>query len=270
MSAPTQPKTAFFGATGGCTLAALTHTLRANIPAIALVRTPSKLTALLESQGLNANDVLRLLTIIKGNAHDVSAVRSTLTPNGRLVDLIVIGIGAAPAFQWHWNPLWMITLDDVNVCEKAAKTVMTALEQIHQQAPNQKTLPTITFISTTGVTRGPEDVPFWLRFLYHQLLAVPHADKKKMEDVFRDNVDGKDGRERLLNNVIGIRPTLLAGSTDVSDGLGWLKIRAGTENQPAMGYIVKRADVGEWMFKNVIESEQGRQSWEGQMVSLTS
>lgn len=271
-TASRQPKIAFFGATGGCTFAALVHTLRAGIPATALARTPSKLTSLLESQGVDAETISRLLTIVSGNAHDVSAVQTTLTPNGQLVDLIATGLGGTAAFHLNWrHPLQIFTLDDVNVCETSTRTLMSALENIYTGRPSAKdNKPLITFISTTGISRGPEDVPFFIRFLYHQMLTIPHVDKKAMENLIRDNVDGKDGKEKLFRNLVGIRPTLLSGTTDIKEGLGWEKIRSGTEPKPAIGYSVKRADVGEWIFQNVIQSEDKRRTWEGQLVSLTS
>jgi NAD(P)H-binding len=273
MSSNPTPKVAFFGATGGCTLSCLTHTLRTGINSVALARTPSKLTSLLKSQGLDDATIAAHLTIVQGNAHDLAAVKQTLTAGGAgsLVDLIVVGLGAAAVLKFSLKaPLQPFTLDDVHVCENAAKTLVTALREISTEQPALKAQqPLVCFISSTGVTRGPEDVPFWMRFLYRHVLAIPHADKKKMENVYRDNVDGKDGNEKVFRNVIGIRPTLLTGSTDVNDGAGVGKVRAGTEKKPAIGYTIKKADVGEWIFKNVVEDTE-RRRWEGEMVSLTS
>jgi hypothetical protein len=94
--------------------------------------------------------------------------------------------------------------------------------------------------------------------LYHFLLYVPHLDKRGMEDVFRDTEPSP------FRSIVGVRPTLL---TD-GEGVGAAGIRAGKEDTPALGYTVTRADVGEWIFKNVVEA--GGKGWEGQMVSLTS
>ena len=267
-----QPRIAFIGATGGCALAALAHTLRANIPAVALARTPSKLTNLLEAQQIDSATISRHLTIVSGNAHDVASVKSALTPNGQLVDVILMGLGAAPIFAFGWHSMmFCFVMDQPQVCGTGTRTVMSALEQIyHTQSGAKHNKPLVSFISTTGVTRGPDDVPWPMRFLYHQILAVPHLDKKMMEDQIRDNVDGKDGKEKLFRTMIGVRPTLLTGTGNTTDGVGWQKIRAGTESKPALGYTVRRADVGEWIFRNVIESDTGRQSWEGHMVTLTS
>jgi hypothetical protein len=272
MSSSQTPKVAFFGATGGCTFACLVHTLNAGINAVALVRTPSKLTALLKSQGLDEATISAHLTTIQGNAHDAAAVKRTLTAGGSFVDVIVTGLGGAPAVSFNWRaPLQLFTLDDVHVCEKAANTVTAALRELYKEQPALKAQqPLLSFISTTGVTRGPEDVPFAMRFLYHHMLAVPHADKKKMENVFRDNAAGEEGTESVFRAVVGVRPTLLTGSANVKDAAGLGKVRAGTESKPAVGYTIKRADVGEWIFRNVVESGEGRKRWEGQMATLTS
>ncbi|KAG0356359.1 hypothetical protein BG005_004692, partial [Podila minutissima] len=58
---------AFFGATGGCTNAALVHTLNAGIHVRALARTPSKLTEMLLAQGISQTILDTQLTIVKGD-----------------------------------------------------------------------------------------------------------------------------------------------------------------------------------------------------------
>jgi hypothetical protein len=54
----------------------------------------------------------------------------------------------------------------------------------------------------------------------------------------------------------------------VKDGIGPDKIKAGKEQKPAVGYSIRRADVGRWIFENIIKNDA--QGWEGEMVTLTS
>ena len=262
MSTSSQPTILFLGATGGCALASLIHTLNADYHAIALVRTPSKLTSLLAARGVSESTVSSLLTIHSGNALDVATVKKALlitSDDGsvRLPNAIISGLGGSPRLVFS---LHLFSLDNPTICQTAAATLVTALNELYTEHPQllSASKPLLSYISTTGISRGAEDVPFWMRFLYHQLLHVPHMDKKAMEDVFRDT------RPSPFRSVIGIRPTLL---TD-GQGVGSARIRVGREDAPAIGYTVTRADVGEWIFRNVVEA-QG-EGWEGEMVSLTS
>lgn len=261
MSSTSKPTILFLGATGGCALASLTHTLNAGYNAIALVRTPSKLTSLLTARGISESTLSSLLTIHSGNARSVAAVKAALlitSPDGsvRLPNTIISGLGAAPKLAFSLN---LFTLDDPTICQTAAATLVAALNEIYSEHPQlSASKPLLSFISTTGITRGPEDVPFWMRFLYHWVLHVPHLDKRGMEDVFRDTEPSP------FRSVVGIRPTLL---TD-GQGVGAGSLRAGKEDAPALGYTVTRADVGEWIFRNVVETHG--KGWEGEMVSLTS
>lgn len=270
MSSP-NPTVAFLGATGGCTLASLIHTLRAGYHCTALARTPSKLTALLLSQGLSQAKLDAQLTIHTGDALDVAAVKATLSSSPtHLVRTIITGLGGRPVLTFRpLHPLQIAGLDNPTICASAAKTLISALQEIYTTTPTLRaSKPLCIFISSTGITSGPQDVPWSMRFLYHQMLALPHADKKNMESAFRDNMARSAENDRVFRNIVGIRPTLLSGGTGVEDRVGLDKIRAGTEKKPAMGYSIKRADVGEWIFTNVIANESGK--WEGEMVSLTS
>ena len=95
------------------------------------------------------------------------------------------------------------------------------------------------------------------------MLKIPHVDKRRMEDLYRGQMDNG-----VFKSVTGMRPTLLMGTADVTDCAGLGKVRAGTESEPQTGYWIKRSDVGEWIFVNWIQEQDGR--WEGEMVSLTS
>jgi hypothetical protein len=334
---------AFLGATGGCTLAALTHTLlhlssssSTNAQAqarhqhqqyrcIALARTPSKLRNLLLAQdGITPEILSSLLTIVEGDATDREAVKRMLTATStststsddvragarsecndadaevdgvdsggddavQLVDTVISGLGGTPKLQW-WSIQQPVTLDNPTICQDAARTLVAALQELlydaageggrwsereaqEKKKTNEK--PLLAFISTTGIGRGPEDVPFWLRWLYHYVLRVPHEDKRIMESVFlRGSGSGSAGgggddadREMVFRGVVGVRPSLLTGTGDVRDGLGMAAVRVGREKEPAVGYSIKRADVGEWVFREVVE--RGAEGWEGEMVTLT-
>ncbi len=89
-----------------------------------------------------------------------------------------------------------------------------------------------------------------------------------MENVYRGEME-KGQQESVFRNIVGIRPTLLAGTVSYTDAAGLEGVKVGTESKPALGYSIKRADVGHWVFENVI-SDKGKGKWEGEMVSLTS
>lgn len=266
----------FLGATGGCANAALVHTLRASIPCIALARTPSKLVSQLEAQSLTPAQLANLTTL-PGNALSQPDVKAALLAhNSTIPATIVTGLGGSPKLQFDaCSPLHIAGLDDPHVCATAARTLVAALREIYAEQPALAAKkPSVVFVSTTGVSRGKEDVPFAMRFLYHQALALPHKDKREMEDVLRAEDEASTtsdkGADGVFRAVSGVRPTLLAGAVDVNDGLGWEKLRAGTEEAPEMGYSVKRADVGEWIFMNLVRDGEGKEKWEGEMASLTS
>ncbi|KAK5090051.1 hypothetical protein LTS08_007388 [Lithohypha guttulata] len=266
----------FFGATGGTTNASLTLTLTSQSHrAIALVRNPDKLRQqLISQQKVDESLIDKKLTIVQGNALDVEDVKRALLANivagkdDRLPFMLKSGLGGAPALQFDiYHPLHIITLNNPILCESAAKTLVCALSELYAEQPGlAQNKPAVTFVSTTGVSRGAEDVPLAMRFLYHQLLAVPHADKRKMEDTFRDNML-EDAP--VFKSVTGIRPTLLSGAGIIAEGKGLETVRAGTECKPETGYTISRADVGSWVFENVIRT-QGKGRWIGEMVSLTS
>ena len=282
MSQSTSPSTttiAFFGATGGCTNACLAHTLKAGYKATALARTPSKLTTQLQAQGIDEATLDTNLTIIQGDATDVAAAKRVIAPegnNGALVPTIISGLGGTPKFQNSFSQ--PMTLDNPHICESAMRTLVTAMTELLQQrvanpyaAPmTRDEKPVLTVISTTGISTVKQDVPLGLRSAYHYMLAVPHEDKKKMEDLAFANVDHGSGTTNYapFRGVISVRPSLLMGDHSISSGKGWQVLRAGTETNPALGYMVSRADVGEWIFQSVVRTGGGE--WVNQAVSLTA
>lgn len=267
------PNLAFFGATGGVTNACLVQSLRAGYKCVALVRTPEKLRTQLLGQHITEDTLSSQLIITQGNATDKNAVTACLTAGGpgTLPSTIITGLGAAPKVGgWSLsNPLSFMTIDQPTICGDAAKTLVAAMTDIFAEQPNLKTSkPALVFVSTTGVTRGPEDVPAAMRTMYHSILKTPHEDKRAMENTYRENVDGPP-EVKVFRSASGIRPTLLVGGVNADAGRGLWKVKAGTEMMPAMGYTVGRADVGHWMFEYLVKSGDAQRKWEGHMCSLT-
>ncbi|KAI9807424.1 MAG: hypothetical protein M1833_000169 [Piccolia ochrophora] len=248
MAAPT---IGFFGSTGGCALAALTQALNARYHCTALVRDAEKLKSLLASKKVPEETVNSQLRIVKGNVKDTSAVAQALVIDGRVVDLVVSGIGSA--FSMKPNPL-KPTILEPTICEDATNIILSSLKTL---ASAHK--PALVVISTTGLSRFGRDLPLAMVPLYHWMLGTAHADKRAMEDILLR--DAKDPDKSPISNYAIVRASLL------TDGkmLGVQKVRVGTEIEgddgtsqefnPAIGYTISRADVGNWIFEKIIKSE---------------
>lgn len=282
--------TAFFGATGGSTSACLAHTLRNGHNAIALARTPSKLTTqLLEQPGLTQDHLDKHLRIVQGDATDVEAVMKTLiasedTTRTTLVSSIISGLGGAPVMTYT-RPvpcdkinlrvpiLPYIDLDNPNITEQFTRTLLRALERVAaERFPSFQdyvaVAPRVTVISTTGIKKGLSDVPLFFRLLYRTLLAVPHADKMQMEKALKAEVAKKESL--LCGGLIIVRPSLLMGDHRIvadgeDSGLG--KMRVGTDEAPELGYTVPKPLVGEWIYRELVK-ENGDE-WVGKGVLMT-
>ncbi|EEA22520.1 hypothetical protein TMatcc_001368 [Talaromyces marneffei ATCC 18224] len=262
---------AFFGATGGCTNACLASLLLfSDYQAIALARTPQKLIDSLKKQpGITDAVLAERLHIVKGDATVAADVKRTLLfqaddgkTESKLVDAIVSGIGAYP--QRKKGTLLTFEMDNPKITEQSTTALVSAMREIHaEQHPEHK--PTVTVISTTGLATpagAKEDVPFGLQTLYH-LLAEPHKDKKRMEEIISEKENAA-----LFQGVVITRPTLLYGDGIVMvDGVQ-KTVRAGTEDAPARGYSIARTDVGNWIWQNVLKSEEHGEKWYGRRVSL--
>ncbi|KAF9156126.1 hypothetical protein BG015_007168 [Linnemannia schmuckeri] len=264
MTTSTTNYIAFFGATGGCTNACLVHTLNAGFHATALARTPSKLTDMLLAQGLDQSTIDTQLTIVKGDISDIPAIKSVLTRNtAQLASQTISGIGGTPQMQMSLRR--PVTIDNPEICATATKNITLALQEIYKANPTTaQQKPSITVISTTGVSNIKEDVPFGFQTLYHVVLADPHKDKKEMERLVTENTG------IVFSGAVIIRPSLLMGDQSVKGGQGWEKLRVGREEEPAVGYTVHRADVGEWIFEKVVKAGDGGESFFGQKVTLTN
>jgi len=257
MSSPTPTKTVLFlGATGGCALSTLRRSLAAGHTCIALCRTPSKLLALLPAD----QQSLPTLHIIQGNATDTAALARALvhTPSApgaapTLVNTIVFALGGA--FDWK-----KFDNDQPTVCDDSMKALLGALAHVRAESPVLAAAPPprIAAVSTTGIPdSGVRDVPLLLAPLYHVLLKEPHKDKKAMEGALK----GSATRWTI------VRASLL---TDGKDGG---KVRVGVEDpvkgtleSSAVGYTISRADVGKWIFENVVE---GGDEFVAKAVTLT-
>ena len=240
-----------------------------------MVRNPEKLLNLLSVSEPPSN-----LTIITGAIQDVTAIRRTLLASeGRLVDIVISCIGFVPSLKptskSGINPFKNV--DDLHICEQGTKNILSAISNIksdpsssassvsdgigHEDDTNKVQSPLLVVLSTTGISSAGRDIPLLMTPLYYGLLGPPHKDKRAMEDVLRSSSS---------QAWIAIRPAFLGG-----DGKGeptGKKIRVGTEKDGkheklAIGYTIKREDVGYWIFKEIVQGDWMR--WVGRAVTLT-
>ena len=225
-------------------------------------------------------------------------------------DIIIFGVGGAPRltpFSIHLvtvdDPhvcgegmrVVLDVLEDIRVASlrRAPAAVFTR--------------PLVAAISTTGLPltgEGKRDVPLPLLPLYRWLLAIPHQDKLAMEkSLLGAAATGKGGigREeeeegkRPVDTVV-VRPTLLVDGERSGKGkvrVGWehagvstgddndddgatdgragkSAVRAKVAPGPAVGYSVRRADVGEWLFEEVVMGREHGRDWAGRVVTLSN
>jgi putative NADH-flavin reductase len=251
MASPAPQQLAFFGATGGCALNALVHSLNAGHVCAALARTPSKLTSLLDAASAPTDK----LTIVSGGIDDRAAVAATL----RGATTVIFGVGGSPVFSP--NPLTLfMTLNDNNICERAITQVLSVLQEMGSK-------PLVSVISSTGL-HGNKDLPILMRPLY-TALAVPHMDKQAMERLVV-----KAAQDGVVDNYVIVRPALLSNGSETEG-----RVKAGYEGRikngsakwgdisgEAVGYTISRKDVGKWIFEEVVEGRGGE--WRGNGVSL--
>ena len=135
------------------------------------------------------------------------------------------------------------------------RTTLQALREL-----NFEKKPFLAVISTTGISEGPEDVPFWNRFLYHQLLAMPHADKKVVDQLVIEAAE----EGGIIDGYTLPRPSWLTDKPSI----GMDKIRVGSVEQPAVGYTINRDDVGLWIFEELLKADPSK--WKGKWPTITS
>lgn len=233
MPSPSKPTLAFFGATGGCTSAALLHALNAEYSCTVLARTPQKLHDLLTTRGASAATLERL-HVVKGDIRDAAAVKSALCSGERPVDIIICGVGMDI----------MAKHPDTTICQDGTRSILAGLDVLAEEGTFKgREKPFLCAISTTGIANGPRDVPIAMLPMYHMMLKAPHADKRVMEDELEQA--GKAGR---VGGWCTVRPSFLIDGKDH----GREKVKQGKEGSPAVGYVISRADVGRWMFEDVI------------------
>jgi hypothetical protein len=110
-----------------------------------------------------------------------------------------------------------------------------------------------------------------MRPLYRLLLAEPHRDKRAMEVAV---VEAALAADSPLAGFVVVRPSFLLDGK----GKGVDKVRVGWERHaadereagpgPAVGYTISRADVGGWIFEELVKANAAE--WDGRCVSLTT
>ncbi|KAK5655632.1 hypothetical protein OQA88_5563 [Cercophora sp. LCS_1] len=242
-------KTIFFlGATGGCGLSAMRRSLAAGHTCIALCRTPSKLTAILPpSEHPN-------LIIVEGNAHSSEPVRQGLihpTAPKAFVDYVISSIGNAVSWEGMRNA-------DADVCRKGMELIISTMNALRKEGYTGR--PRILGVSSTGISDFARDLPIAMIPLYKVALAIPHRDKKAMENVLIES--GEDWtvvRPSALTNGKG-------GETTVRDGMED-PIAKKVESK-AIGYTISREDTGKWIFEKIIEEGAARK-WVKKIATVT-
>lgn len=224
-----------------------------------MARDPKKLKTLLTERGIYDSVVANNLTIVKGNATDAEAVRQTLLYKDTPVDIIICGIGGKISFD---NPL-KPTLDNPTVCQDATRTILAAVQTLMQENPEHQK-PLLTVLSTTGIS-SKRDLPVLMIPMYHWMLKVPHEDKKKMEDLIYEHAALPEAQRGLRNYMI-VRPSFLTEGK--GDGLA--KVKVGTEEKPAVGYVIARNDVGAWLFQHSVRNAmEADNEYLGKVVTIT-
>lgn len=227
-----------------------------------LARTPSKLSSL-------STEYPNLLHVIQGDIRDLPSIKQTLTFDNRLVDIVISSIGMV----FQRKGLKFVGADRT-ICQDGIKNINTALseleatiDQAHSDSSSvpdpsiSRPPPKLIVVSSTGIS-SQRDIPLAVFPLYHYGLAIPHDDKKKMEALVISS---------RWPWVI-VRPSLLFDGP--AKGLG--AVRSGTEipsqkdkTKHAIGYTIRREDVGLWIFEECVSGSGNWEDWVGKCVSLT-
>jgi len=261
------PTVAFFGATGGCALNSLVLSLKAEHKCIAFVRTPAKLTKMLvEEPHFVPQQLLdRHLTIVAGDIYDARSIKPVFLHNP---DIIISGVGSLPKMVIDIK--CPVVLQQPGICQNAAKNIITALKELDAEK-KLATRPFFVALGTTGMSRA-RDIPVLVVPFYKWMLHEPHVDKATMEKVI---AEASKETTSVIKGFAIVRPSLLMDGQ--SKGIksiktGWEyhpEVASGKETGPgaAIGYSIRRADVGLWMFENMLKSDINK--WNGRCVSLT-
>lgn len=247
---------AFFGATGDCAGYCLANALKAGFSCSALARSPEKLSDSMIAKGVSQEDIKQHLTIVQGDAKNLEAVKKTLTLDNNVVDLIISGIGGTPKLQMSlFKP---VILTDPRICLDAGTTILEALAQL-----KSRTKPVVVNVSTTGINPPgtPNDVPWAFYLMYHWTLQDPHHDKLALEQLLAEHVKG-DGS--VISGFVQVKASLLMDG----ESLGLQAVRQGIDEHPAVGYTIRRSDVGLFMFEKLIKQDIPKE-WVNKGVTIT-
>ncbi|QDS70694.1 hypothetical protein FKW77_001559 [Venturia effusa] len=276
MASTTKVTLAFFGATGGSTASALALALKDGYSATALARTPAKLRTLMETQYNISSGILDAqLHIVQGGARDIELVKETVAPQGKdSASIIISGLGAYP--EMVLKPPFIANTDPT-LCGDAMAILMDALRQLRREARISEAQKPLVYVGSTTGLSATRDVPYAWAPLYHVVLASAHKDKKVMEKVLAE-ASTETGPEAPVSNFVIGRPTLLMDGP--AKGLDQVKV--GWEKHPAapnatseqgtsaaIGYTIRRSDVGAWIFEEVIKKGHPGNPWSGKCVSMT-
>ena len=215
-----------------------------NLP---VVRTPANLNTMLLAKGISQELLASNLQITQGDIRDASTIRSALHLDGRIVDMIVSGLGSTPSLR---------TTPDWTICETGVRNILDTVASLNTTTP-----PFLAVISTTGISNGPRDVPLLAVPFYHTALKSPHKDKRVMEAMVLAAASESQGERALMSGYTIVRASLLV---DWKEGT---TVRVGTEEKPTVGYTISRESVGRWIFDDVIA--EGGKKWSGKIVTLT-
>ncbi|KAI4155202.1 MAG: hypothetical protein LQ340_001155 [Diploschistes diacapsis] len=236
---------AFFGATGGCANAALALALKTGYQCSALARTPQRLHEMLAAKEVPKETIDRNLQMVQGDVTHVETVKKVLFYRNQPVSKILSGIGMAPSLN--------ISKMDGTICQKSARTIIQALKELDFERK-----PYFALISTTGISKGPQDVPLFCRPMYHWLLAVPLNDKRVVEELV---IEADEEGKAFIGYTV-VRPASLRDTKSK----GMRNIRVGSEEKPVLGYFICRDDVGLWIFEELLKGDASR--WYGQKPTI--
>jgi hypothetical protein len=232
-----------------------------------VVRTPSKLEALLKSNNVPSSQIEQHLTILPGNVKDTTAISSALFhPSfpGGVCSFIISGLGGKPVFKP--NP-FRPTLDDPTICQDATRNVLDCLKA--GLKPGMKK-PVFVGIGTTGLSDHGRDIPLPMVPLYHWFLPVPHKDKKAVENMLDEDV--RKGSESVLDSFVALRCSLFTDGAE--KGVEKVKVSRETKDKledRERGYTISRKDVGGWIFTKLVECWEGdgKEKYGARFVSIT-
>lgn len=254
-----KPLLAFFGPTGGSTLACLVLALNSDYTCLALARTPQKLISALVAAGVQQSTISENLHITKGDILNPADVARALTLSNNTANIIISGVGPTPTLS-------SLLFGKITLCQQGIATILNALRRLPpppsttRSSETKQEKPLLVALSSTGIYRNSEarDLPFLMLPLYF-CLTIPHHDKVAMEDVITAEMAK---REAVIAGYVIGRPSLLTNGP-ATEGI----VRVGVETKPAVGYTISRQDVGSWLFENCVLKEG--KGWVGRKVSLT-